>query len=64
MLGYLANAKWGATFYNLVHTITGPAVLLFVCYFAVLPQGIPYALIWLARIGFDRTLGYGLKYPT
>ena len=22
------------------------------------------ALIWLAHIGFDRLLGYGLKYPT
>ena len=25
---------------------------------------IPYALIWLAHIGFDRALGFGLKYPT
>jgi hypothetical protein len=34
---------------------------------ALLPPaapGIPYALIWLAHIGFDRMLGYGLKYPT
>jgi Domain of unknown function (DUF4260) len=23
-----------------------------------------FALIWLAHIGLDRTLGYGLKYPT
>jgi hypothetical protein len=22
------------------------------------------ALIWLAHIGMDRTIGYGLKYPT
>jgi hypothetical protein len=22
------------------------------------------ALIWLAHIGMDRALGYGLKYPT
>jgi len=28
------------------------------------PQWIPYALIWLAHIGIDRALGYGLKYPT
>jgi Domain of unknown function (DUF4260) len=21
-------------------------------------------LIWIAHIGFDRALGYGLKYPT
>ena len=23
-----------------------------------------YALIWISHIGFDRLLGYGLKYPT
>jgi len=38
--------------------------MLFVCYFAALPQVTPYALIWLAHIGFDRALGFGLKYPT
>ena len=30
--------------------------------------GVPAAaaggLIWIAHIGFDRALGYGLKYPT
>jgi len=25
---------------------------------------LPYALIWISHIGFDRMLGYGLKYPT
>jgi hypothetical protein len=25
---------------------------------------IPLALIWFAHIGFDRLLGFGLKYPT
>src|SRR6267378_8432946 len=42
----------------------GPAALLFFCYFAALPQVTPYTLIWLAHIGFDRALGFGLKYPT
>jgi hypothetical protein len=23
-----------------------------------------HALIWVSHIGFDRRLGYGLKYPT
>ena len=26
--------------------------------------GLAPALIWAAHIGFDRALGYGLKYPT
>ena len=64
MLGYLKDAKWGATAYNLVHTLAGPILLLAIA--LVLPAAacIPYALIWLAHIGFDRMLGYGLKYPT
>jgi hypothetical protein len=25
---------------------------------------LPYAVIWIAHIGMDRMLGFGLKYPT
>jgi len=61
MLGYTRNAAWGAAIYNLVHTVTGPLLLLGIA-LAVGAQGcIPYALIWLAHIGMDRALGYGLK---
>jgi hypothetical protein len=28
------------------------------------PIALTIALIWLAHAGFDRLLGYGLKYPT
>jgi hypothetical protein len=27
------------------------------------PTLAPFALIWGAHVGFDRALGYGLKYP-
>ena len=64
MLGYLRDAKWGSAAYNLVHTLTVPLLLLTGSLAAAAPQGISYALIWLAHIGFDRMLGYGLKYPT
>ncbi|MGB7437072.1 MAG: DUF4260 domain-containing protein [Candidatus Acidiferrum sp.] len=64
MIGYLRNAKWGSATYNLIHTLTGPLVLLGGGLALAAPQCIPYALIWLAHIGFDRALGYGLKYPT
>jgi hypothetical protein len=64
MLGYLANAKIGAALYNLVHTEAGPSLLLVVCVAVPLPGLQPYALIWLAHLGMDRMLGYGLKYPT
>ena len=28
------------------------------------PLVVSVALVWLAHIGFDRMVGYGLKYPT
>lgn len=64
MLGYLANAKVGAALYNLVHTYGSPVVLLLVGWSLTAPEVMPYGLIWLAHLGFDRMLGYGLKYPT
>jgi hypothetical protein len=63
-LGYLVNARVGATCYNAVHTEIGPAALLAVGSFAPSPFLVSLALIWLAHIGFDRLLGFGLKYPT
>jgi hypothetical protein len=63
MLGYLANARLGATLYNLVHTETLPLALSLA---GILwrPGLLAVALIWLAHIGLDRMLGFGLKYPT
>ncbi len=63
MLGYLKDAKWGSATYNLVHTVTGPLLLLLIARLLRAPLYIPYALIWLAHIGLDRMRGYGLKYP-
>jgi hypothetical protein len=64
MLGYLKDTKWGAVIYNLVHTSTGPLLLLGIAFAFHASQCLPYVLIWLAHIGIDRALGYGLKYPT
>jgi len=64
MLGYLANVRLGSAVYNLAHTCIAPAILLATAYFAGKPQLFPLALIWTAHIGFDRLLGFGLKYPT
>ena len=64
MLGYLKDAKWGAATYNMVHTLVGPFLLLAVALLLPATACISYALIWLGHIGFDRALGYGLKYPT
>ena len=64
MLGYLANEKLGAALYNLVHTITGPGIVLAAGALSSQRAATALALIWAAHIGFDRLLGYGLKYPT
>jgi hypothetical protein len=64
MLGYLKNARWGSAAYNLVHTFVCPILLLAVAFLVPISQCVPFALIWLAHLGFDRLLGYGLKYPT
>ena len=59
---FLAGPRVGAHGYNLVHSYVGPLALAA----ASLATGRPpvVALIWLAHIGVDRLLGYGLKYPT
>ena len=64
MLGYLIDVKWGAAFYNLVHIYVGPVALLLLSFLLPSPQLTPFGLIWLAHLGFDRMLGFGLKYPT
>jgi hypothetical protein len=64
MLGYLKSVRLGSVTYNLVHTYSGPLLLLAAAYMGGWAAGLHLALIWLAHIGLDRMVGYGLKYPT
>jgi hypothetical protein len=64
MLGYLADVRIGSAIYNFAHTYITPCILLAIAYFAAKPQLYPIALIWISHMGFDRLLGFGLKYPT
>ena len=64
MLGYIAGNKSGALSYNLVHTYILPACLVAVYWFAGNRWFLWLGLISLAHIGFDRMLGFGLKYET
>ena len=62
MAGYLAGNRVGALVYNAAHVTLGPIVLTVV---GLLLSDLPMlgvAMIWLAHIGIDRALGYGLKY--
>ncbi len=62
--GYLAGPVGGAWVYNIVHTTVGPIALAVFGVLADTDWCVQLALIWLAHIGIDRLLGYGLKYPT
>ena len=62
LLGYLAGPRSGAIAYNAVHTTLGPIILWLLGQFWLSPDATAVALIWLAHIGADRMLGYGLKY--
>ena len=62
--GYFAGKKWGALCYNSLHSYLLPFVISLVFYAQNIPDAEPVILIWIAHIGFDRAMGYGLKYST
>jgi len=64
MFGYLVSPRVGAVTYNSVHTYVGPLALAAWSVWADRPAALLLSLIWLAHIGLDRMLGFGLKYPT
>lgn len=64
MLGYLRGSKMGAAVYNLGHITLTPVVVGLVSYLLGVDLGVQIAVIWLAHIGLDRLVGYGLKEPT
>jgi hypothetical protein len=64
MLGYLSGPQIGAVSYNLFHTYAPPGLL---AAFGLLSGSsllLSVALVWFSHIGFDRMVGFGLKYPT
>jgi hypothetical protein len=62
--GYLAGPRIGSYAYNALHTTIGPLVLGTAGVLGDESLAIAVALVWLGHIGFDRTLGFGLKYPS
>jgi hypothetical protein len=62
--GYAFGPKVGAIAYDAAHTEILPVALGTVGLVAGSSGATKIALIWLAHIGADRLLGYGLKYPT
>jgi Domain of unknown function (DUF4260) len=64
ILAYVAGPGAGAASYDAVHTHALPVALGAAGVLADADVAVQVALIWLAHIGADRALGYGLKYPT
>jgi hypothetical protein len=60
---YLAGPRLGAIVYNAAHSIIAP-IMLMAGGFALGSWVLLAAMIWLAHIGIDRALGFGLKYGT
>ncbi len=62
--GYLAGPRLGAVAYNALHSTLGPAVLVGLGLLLESSMLLGLAATWAAHIGFDRMLGYGLKYSS
>ena len=67
-VAYLAGPRVGAIAYNVLHSTIGPILLAGAAWwlgFDILGQVcVATAVIWIGHVGFDRMLGYGLKYAS
>ena len=64
MLGFMAGPSVGTVSYNAMHTYALPVLLAAVGVIVDADVAVQLGLIWLAHIGVDRAIGYGLKYPS
>ena len=62
MTGYAAGTRVGAFLYNLAHATPVPALVIGLGWWQHRPLLLGLGLVWLAHIGLDRLMGYGLKY--
>jgi hypothetical protein len=64
MAGYLTGPRLGATVYNAGHTYVAPLLLGLAGAMWTSAPVLAVAAVWVAHIGFDRMLGYGLKHAS
>ena len=62
-VGLAGGQRLGAVAYDAAHTYVGPILLASAALIIEWTPGVELGLIWLAHIGIDRALGYGLRYP-
>lgn len=63
-IAFLFGSRAGAAAYNAMHSTTGPLAFGLAAVLLAQPLVLSIALIWLGHVGFDRALGYGLKYTS
>lgn len=61
-VAYFAGSRAGAVAYNVTHSLVGPILLGVASMFTATAVATSLAYVWAAHVGFDRMLGYGLKY--
>ena len=64
MLGYLRGPRLGSVVYNVGHSTILPFGMIGLGLMLPGTWVLPVGLIWLAHVGFDRAVGYGLKYAS
>ncbi|HEX5462890.1 MAG TPA: DUF4260 domain-containing protein [Steroidobacteraceae bacterium] len=60
--GYLRGPRAGALAYNCAHSYVGPLLCAALGFVTGSHACLLATLIWSGHVGFDRALGYGLKY--
>ena len=61
-LGYLLSRSAGALLYNLAHATPLPLALVGLGVWLQAPFAVALGTVWLAHIGLDRAMAYGLKH--
>jgi hypothetical protein len=64
IIGYAFGPRTGSVVYNLAHTYVLPLLLVGLALLVGSSLLLLLAFIWLAHLGLDRMLGYGLKRTT
>jgi hypothetical protein len=62
LIAYFHSPDVGAIAYNITHSYILPLLLFAYGFFVSSSEADKLAIIWIAHIGLDRALGFGLKY--
>jgi hypothetical protein len=63
-LAYIKSPRVGAQAYNALHSYIGPLAVGLLASLGGQQAIMLFVLIWVAHIGLDRFVGYGLKYSS